>query len=83
MSSTQTVTHGKLQPSRTHDYLYGEKFSDFFRKSVTLAKLYINDRKKLFKVYVSCKSIDYSMDNTFYKYPNQFAAFYGNINVYS
>lgn len=35
MSSTQTVTHGKLQPSRTHDYLYGEKFSNFFRKSVT------------------------------------------------
>lgn len=23
MSSTQTVTHGKLQSSRTHDYLYG------------------------------------------------------------
>ena len=23
------------------------------------------------------------MDNTFYKYPNQFAAFYVNINVYS
>ena len=82
MSSTQTVTHGKLQPSRTHDYLYGEKFSDFFRKSVTLAKL-INDRKKLFTVYVSCKSIDYSMDNTFYKYPNQFAAFYVSIDVYS
>lgn len=41
MSSTQTVTHGKLQPSRTHDYLYGEKLSDFFLgndKSVTLAK---------------------------------------------
>ena len=35
MSSTQTVTHGKLQPSRTHDYLYGEKFSYFFRESVT------------------------------------------------
>ena len=40
MSSTQTVTHGKLQPSRTHDYLYGEKFSIFFRKSVTLAISY-------------------------------------------
>lgn len=80
MSSTQTVTHGKLQPSRTHDYLYGEKFSDFFRKSVTLAKLQ-KDRKKLFTV--SCKSIDYSMDKTFYKYSNQFAAFYVNINVYS
>lgn len=47
MSSTQTVTHEKLQPSRTHDYLYGEKFSDFFRKSVTLAIKLINDRKKL------------------------------------
>jgi len=23
MSSTQTVTQGKIQPSRTHDYLYG------------------------------------------------------------
>ncbi|XP_073255322.1 cilia- and flagella-associated protein 91-like [Porites lutea] len=27
MSSTQTVTHGKLQPSRTHDYLYDPLFS--------------------------------------------------------
>lgn len=27
MSSTQTVTHGKLQSSRTHDYLYDPLFS--------------------------------------------------------
>ena len=81
MSSTQTVTHGKLQPSRTHDYLYGEKFSDFFLGNQLLWLSYINDRKKLFTV--SCKSIDYSINKTFYKYPNQFAAFCVNINVYS